>query len=307
MPFLTKIRTNRRYFAIVLAGYFTTFTSGFQISYPKPQVTFGAFQDLNPAYAPDYIDFAGEAPPFTDPSVREKFVHEMQVVVYQQAKTINLLRNATRWFPVIEEIFRKRGVPEDFKYVAIVESALDNNIISSKGATGFWQLMEPVSRESGMVITNEVDERYHIERSTEIVCDYFLTAYKKFGNWTTAAASYNRGMNGMASAISSQLSSNNFYDIFLNNETYTYIFRILAYKYLMQNPEKYGYHVAEAEKLKPFAYGTITVTDVPNLPVFAMTYKTTYRKLRQLNPWLRDYTLKPHPQGKLWEIKIPAN
>src|SRR6218665_2707538 len=195
----------------------------------------------NAMYFPTAIDFAGESTPLQIADVKERLDRELLINANLDATTALIIKRANRAFPVIEPILAKYGVPDDFKYLAVIESGLVN-ATSSAGAKGVWQFMPDTAKEKGMEVTDMVDERYHLEKSTEAACKYLLDSKNKFGSWTLAAASYNGGMTGVNNQIEMQKVSD-YYDLLLNDETSRYVFRILALKEIMQSPEKYGFTV----------------------------------------------------------------
>jgi len=255
-----------------------------------------------PAPFPSEIDFAGEATPLNMYDVRERLDREINVNTYWQSQTLFYIKRATRWFPVIEPILKQNGVPEDFKYVAVAESGLMNSI-SNMQAVGFWQFIEGTGKQYNLVINQEVDERYSVERSTEAACRFFLAAKAQFGTWTLAAASFNMGTAALQTQIEKQ-KENNFYDLLLNDETFRYIFRILAIKEIMLHEKSYGFHLDKKDLYAPLQFSTVAVSQsVPDLAVWAHDHNINYKNLKLLNPWLRQNALAVEP-GKKYEIKI---
>lgn len=253
---------------------------------------------------PNDLAFAGEAVPLEKIDVREKLDRELLVNTYWQSSSILLHKKANRWFPVIEEILAEEGVPDDLKYIALIESGL-TNVVSPAGATGFWQFMRETGKEYGLEIRTGVDERYNIELSTRAACDYLKAAKEKYGSWTLAAASYNMGMNGLQKQINRQ-KADNYYDLLLNEETGRYVYRTIALKEILTNSSQYGFHLREKDLYPPYSFYTVEVdTSVSDLTSFAFNYSTDYKTLKLLNPWLRDTFLK-NPNGKTYTIKLPA-
>ena len=254
-------------------------------------------------YFPTAVDFAGEPTPLNIADVNERFDRELLVNANLHASTILILKRANRSFPIIEPILKKNGVPDDFKYLAVIESGLIN-AVSSAGARGVWQFMPKTAKEKGMEVNEFVDERYHLEKATEAACKYLLTAKLKFGSWTLAAASYNGGMTGVNKQIDIQ-KVNNYYDLLLNDETSRYVFRILALKEIMKNPEKFGFEVPKQELYAIFQTRTIEVdSTITNLADFAISQGINYKILKIYNPWLRDSKLE-NKTGKKYSIQIP--
>lgn len=251
---------------------------------------------------PVNISFAGEKVPINDFDVKERLDRELLVNTYWQSQTLLLHKRANRWFPIIEPILKQNNVPDDFKYLALAESGL-MNVISPSGAVGYWQFLEATAKKYGLEINTEVDERYHVEKSTEAACRYFLEAYNKFGNWTLAASSYNMGITGIEKQIEKQ-KVNSYYDLFLNDETYRYIFRALALKEIITNPLKYGFLFKKTDLYYSLpTYTIVTDSSISNLIDFAEEYNTNYNILKSLNPWLRQDQLT-NPRRKKYALKI---
>lgn len=253
---------------------------------------------------PNEITFAGEPVPLSIPDVHERLDKELQINCYLHSNTIFLIKRANRWFPQMVEILKKHGIPEDFKYLPLIESNL-LNVISYKDAVGYWQILKDSGRELGLEITNEVDERYDPLKATEAACLYLKRSYKKFGSWTMVAASYNRGMGGVERALENQ-KEKSYYDLYLNDETSRYVFRILAIKEIAENPLRYGFRINPDHlyKQEPLRYIEVDET-IKDLVVFAKEHGTNYKLLKRHNPWLRDdrLTIK---KGKKYSIAIPA-
>lgn len=254
-------------------------------------------------YFPTAVDFAGENTPLNIADVNERFERELLVNANLHASTILILKRANRAFPMIEPILKKNEIPDDFKYLAVIESALVN-AVSSAGARGVWQFMPETAKEKGMEVNDCVDERYHLEKSTEAACKYLLSAKQKFGSWTLAAASYNGGMTGVNKQIEIQKVSN-YYDLLLNDETSRYVFRILALKEIMKNPEKFGFAIPKQELYELFPTRKIEIdSTVNNLADLAISQGINYKILKIYNPWLRDSKLE-NKNKKKYSISIP--
>ncbi|MES2811745.1 MAG: lytic transglycosylase domain-containing protein [Bacteroidota bacterium] len=252
---------------------------------------------------PEKLDFAGEEVPLHISDVRERMDKELVINEYMHGSTILILKRANKFFPIIEPILAKNNVPDDFKYLAVIESSL-TNATSSAGAKGFWQLMPQTAKEKGMEVNDLVDERYHLEKSTEAACNYLLAAKQKFGSWTVAAASYNGGMNGLQKQIDFQ-ETNSYYDLLLVEETSRYVFRILALKEIMKNPEKYGFVLPKEALYSPIVTKKIEVdSSITNLAKFAKSQGVNYKELKLHNPWLRDRKLD-NPEKKKYTLEIP--
>nr|WP_294776204.1 lytic transglycosylase domain-containing protein [uncultured Flavobacterium sp.] len=256
-------------------------------------------------YFPTEVDFAGEKAPLQITDVRERLDRELLINANLDATTALIIKRANRAFPIIEPILAKYGVPDDFKYLAVIESGLVN-AVSSAGARGVWQFMPDTAKEKGMEVNDVVDERYHLEKSTEAACRYLLSAKEKFGSWTLAAASYNGGMNGITKKIEEQ-KVNNYYDLALTEETSRYVFRILALKEIMKQPAKYGFSIYTTDLYPSIPTKKIEVdSTITDLASFAMSQGINYKILKIHNPWLRDKKLV-NPNKKRYEIEIPLS
>jgi hypothetical protein len=257
-----------------------------------------------PVPIPDSVTFAGEAVPTDIFYVREQLDRELTVNTYWHSSTILSIKRAHRWFTLIEPILTRNGIPEDFKYLALIESGL-LNVVSPSGAAGFWQFLEKTGKEYGLKVSKEIDERYHVEKATEAACAYLNKSYIKFGNWTLVAASYNAGQGRIDETIEKQ-QVRNYYHMFLNEETSRYIFRILAMKTIYENPVAYGFKLEKGDLYDPLEVKKIKVTStIHDLPAFARQQNTTYRMLKELNPWLRSDKLTVR-SGEDYEIALPA-
>jgi len=249
------------------------------------------------------MDFCGEKVPTEQADVKERLDREMLVNINMNASTAILIKRANKVFPIIEPILAKNGIPDDFKYLAVIESGLIN-AISPSGAKGVWQFMPATAKESKLEVTEQVDERYHIEKATQAACEYLLKAKNKLGNWTVAAASYNGGMTGLQNQITFQQSAD-YYNLWLTDETARYVFRILALKEIMKNPEKYGYLIPKEALYTKLNTKKISIdSSITNLSTFAINQGINYKILKTHNQWLRDKKLD-NPTKKVYEIEIP--
>ena len=256
-------------------------------------------------YFPTAVDFAGETVPLKITDVKERLDRELLINANLDATTTLIIKRANRVFPIIEPILQKYNVPDDFKYLAVIESGL-TNAVSGSGAKGVWQFMPDTAKEKGMEVNDIVDERYHLEKSTEAACRYLLDAKGKFGSWTLAAASYNGGMTGVEKKIEEQKVTN-YYDLALTEETSRYVFRILALKEIMKNPAKYGFSIFASDLYNQIPFKKIEVDSTVNdLSDFAKTQGINYKILKIHNPWLRDRKLL-NPTKKKYEIEIPLS
>jgi hypothetical protein len=253
---------------------------------------------------PSSLSFAGEVVPLEITDVRERLDRELHVNSYLHNSTIFLMKRAARWLPQMEPILKEYGIPEDFKYLPLIESALLNDV-SPKNAVGFWQILKASGKELGLEITNEVDERYDPLKSTVAACKYLRKAYKKFGSWTLVAASYNRGMAGVQKAMDNQ-KVKNYYDLYLNEETARYVFRMLAIKEIIEHPDHYGFKVDAAHLYQPEPVRFVEVTQsIKSLVDFSLKEGANYKLLKRLNPWLREERLTVR-KGKVYRLAFPA-
>jgi len=262
-------------------------------------------QDVYAPKMPTAIDFAGEALPMDNFDAKERFDRELIAVCFRHSATFLFFKKAHRFFPIIEPILKKYGIPDDVKYLAVAESAL-SNAISPAGAKGFWQFMPGTAKEKGMEVTSEVDERYHLEKSTVAACKYLKDAHKTLGSWTLAAASYNMGKAGLQKRITQQ-GGTEYFDLHLNSETSRYILRIMAIKEIMQHPGKYGFHFQKEDLYEPMPECKIVEVNgsIPDLAAYAKKHEISYRMLKVYNPWLRRLSLT-NKYKKTYKIKIPV-
>ncbi|MBI6119008.1 lytic transglycosylase domain-containing protein [Salegentibacter maritimus] len=252
---------------------------------------------------PENINFAGEEVPLDDPDIYERMDRELLVNTYWQSNALLLIKRANKYFPIIEPILKEEGVPDDFKYLAVIESGL-TQAVSPAGARGFWQIMKGTGRDYGLEINDNVDERYHIEKSTRVAADYLKRSKAKFGSWTMAAAAYNAGNRGVERQLERQ-KVNDYYELLLNTETGRYMFRILALKEILTNPEQYGFNFEEKHLYKNIPTRTVKVDTVVNdFADFAKHFNINYKILKIHNPWLREAHLN-NASRKEYEIKIP--
>jgi hypothetical protein len=252
---------------------------------------------------PARLDFAGENVPLDLFDVKESFDREMITNSYYHSSTIQIIKRAYRYFPYIDSVLKANNIPQDFKYLCVIESSL-KNATSPAGAKGFWQFMRSTGREHGMEINSYVDERYNLEKSTEAACEYLQEAYDIFGSWTLAAASYNMGKSGLKRRMREQ-EVDNYYDLYLNSETARYVYRILAMKTIMPEHEKYGFHVDDKDKYAPHNTRTVIVdTTINDLVEFAFSQGINYKVLKEFNPWLTN-TYLTNQSGKEYKIRIP--
>ena len=283
---------------------FTTLNGFKGFGSTAPEVPGDSLYFNKPFRLPDELSFAGERVPLENFDTRESLEREIIVSAYRHSSTILIIKRAARYLPVIEPILKKNGIPDDFKFLVAAESEY-SNMISPAGATGFWQIMQATGREYGLEINSVVDERYHLEKSTQLACDFLRKTYEKYGSWTMSAASYNCGRSGLDTQVSIQ-KKNNYYDLLLNEETARYIFRVVEYKLIINDPPCYGFDIKENELYPELKYHEVKVdSEVADFSDFAAGHGTNYKLLKLYNPWLRRPYLTPR-QGKIYLIKIPA-
>lgn len=252
---------------------------------------------------PDTLYFAKERVPVEFFDVKESLDKELLINTYWHSQTITFMKRAYRYFPEIEPILKQYGIPDDFKYIPVIESGFQP-VTSPQGAKGYWQIIESTAKDHKLEINDEIDERLNVQKSTIVACKYFRSAYEKFHSWTLVAASYNMGMAGIERQLMKQKVLT-FYDLGLNSETARYVFRIIAVKLIMEYPELYGYKVPEKQRYPVIPCKTVGIdSTISNLADFANNQGINYKMLKMFNPWLLDNKLTI-TDGKHYEIKIP--
>tara|TARA_B110000902_G_scaffold252073_1_gene313094 strand:- start:313 stop:1215 length:903 start_codon:yes stop_codon:yes gene_type:complete len=253
---------------------------------------------------PSNLNLAGERVPLEKPDVKERMDRELLVNTYWQSNGILLFKRANKYFPIIEPLLKKHGLPDDFKFLALAESGFTDET-STVGAAGIWHFMNATGKEYGLEINNNVDERYNIEKSTKVAAEYLKNAKNRFGSWTLAAAAYNAGNYGISRRLEAQ-EVTNYYDAKLPNETERYVFRVLALKEIISNPEKYGFVFEKDDLYTTKKTYTVKVdTAITNITSFAKGFGINYKEFKIHNPWLRENKLNNRSR-KLYEIKIPV-
>lgn len=256
---------------------------------------------------PAIVTFAGDTLPLDRPDVREGLEYELIVNTFRHSRTMTILKEVERWRPLIEKTLLENKVPSDFLYLAVAESEFDNNAHSYAGAMGMWQFMKNTAKDYDLEVNSYVDMRRDPKLSTEAASKFLKWAYSKFNDWMLVAAAYNRGVSGIQNNLEDQ-KVDNFFDLHLNPETSRYLYRIIAFKLILENPEAYGYFIKEEEKYKPYVYHTeIVEDDIDDLVDFAKARKTSYKELRLLNPWFNNtsnYKLNV-PRKETYEIRVP--
>ncbi|HLO56244.1 MAG TPA: lytic transglycosylase domain-containing protein [Saprospiraceae bacterium] len=276
------------------------------VSFSSKDTSLGRFfelpQQIKAVNLDKKFDFAGEVVPI-NVDTKERLDRELSVNAYWQSTTLLNIKMSFKYFPIVERILKEQGVPDDFKYLAIAESGL-RNVTSSASAKGFWQFMKPAAMEMGLEISDEVDERLHLEKSTMAACAYVKQMYKRFGTWTNVAGAYNVGPTSFARSLAEQKETS-YYDLNINEETSRYLFRIIAIKEIVKNPSDFGYYLEDEHKYQPQNLKDIKITSsIPSLTDFAHENGLTYRMLKFYNPWLISSKLTVSP-GKEYTIKVP--
>ena len=290
-------------FSIVFLTHFfisSTYTSN---SDTVHQQGFNSKYNVYSVLKPDNLKFANENIPESTFDVWERLDKELLKNIYWQSNTLLYFKRANKYFPIIEEILEKNNIPRDFKYLALIESGFEYKV-SPSGAAGFWQIMKGTAREYGLEVNYAIDERYHLIKSTEAACKYLQKAYDKFGSWTMAAASYNMGINGVQRQVKKQ-NTNNYFNLYLNDETSRYVFRIIVIKEIMENARKYGFVFRQNDLYSYPSVKQIRVdSTINNLYSFAQENDINYKILKRFNPWLRTSKL-PDESRRVYYIDIP--
>ena len=295
--------------AVVISGLFIQAIQSPEVASQTTEIATSAEQQSSQTLRvealdiPNVMTFAGERVPLQDTDVRERLDREIHVNTYWHSNMLLMIKKANRFFSEIEPLLKKYNLPDDFKYLAVAESGLDN-VTSHAGASGFWQFMKATGKEYGLEINNYVDERYNLELATKVAAQYLINSKELFGSWTNAAAAYNAGNAGITKQMKRQ-DATDYYSLLLNSETGRYVFRILAFKEILSNPEKYGFYVDQQDLYQAIPTKTIIIdTPVEDFAKFAKQQGINYKILKIHNPWLRDTYLK-NASGKAYSIKIP--
>jgi len=295
--------------AVVICGLFIQAIQSPEVASQTTEIATSAEQQSSQTLRvealdiPNVMTFAGERVPLQDTDVKERLDREIHVNTYWHSNMLLMIKKANRFFSEIEPLLKKYNLPDDFKYLAVAESGLDN-VTSHAGASGFWQFMKATGKEYGLEINNYVDERYNLELATKVAAQYLINSKDLFGSWTTAAAAYNAGNAGITKQMKRQ-DATDYYSLLLNSETGRYVFRILAFKEILSNPEKYGFYVDQQDLYQAIPTKTIIIeTPIEDFAKFAKQQGINYKILKIHNPWLRDTYLK-NVSGKAYSIKIP--
>lgn len=253
--------------------------------------------------APIGLNFSGERVPLEDKRVNKRMEREINKNMKYQAATMQTFKRAYRYKDDFLKTLKRKGIPEDFFYMAVAESNL-SNAKSPVGARGFWQFMRSTAAYYGLEVSAKVDERYHPEKATAAACQYLLDAHKQLESWTLVAAAYNMGSGGIQKAMRRN-GHRDYYRLDLNRETSQYMYRILGYKVIMEEPFRFGFSLNERKMYRPIPYYTVNVTQsIEDLVAFAHDNDHTYRELKTLNPWLISDHLEV-AEGKTYSIRFP--
>lgn len=293
-----------RYVSILLITLLSiTFFNALHMSDVSPEKNTSETYAIKALKIPSDLTFAGEKVPTELYDIKERMDRELLVNTYWQSNGLLLIKKAHKYFPLIEPMLKKYGIPDDFKYLAVAESGLENNS-SPAGAAGFWQFLKSSAKEYGLEVNQNVDERYNLEKATRIAAEYLKKSKERFGTWTLAAAAYNAGNARIARNLKRQ-QVDNYYDLLLNNETARYVFRIVALKEVLSYPKKYGFEFDEEDLYKlPNTQIVEVDTVITNIASFAKAFNTNYKELKLHNAWLRENKLN-NKSRKLYQIKIP--
>lgn len=254
---------------------------------------------------PNSIEFCGQVIDLTRFDRHERMDRELLAFTYMHSTSLQMLKKANRYFPIVEPILKENGIPDDFKYLMVIESNLNPNARSSAGAAGLWQFMQGTGRDYGLEVNSNIDERYHVEKATRAACRYLKDAYAKYHDWVAVAASYNAGQARIASQLAKQDVDDSL-DLQLVEETARYVYRILAAKQMFSNPTAFGFRLRASDLYPPIPYTEVTVTKgIDNLAHFARSKGITLALLKNMNPWLRETSLSNH-SGRTYVLKIPT-
>jgi len=261
---------------------------------------------INSVSIPESVEFCGKKISLDRYDMHERYDREINGFTYLHSSTMLLIKRANRYFPIIEPILKKYNIPDDFKYLAVIESNLSLRAISPAKAVGLWQFMPETAKKFGLEVNEQVDERYHIEKSTEAACQYLNQAYSKYGDWASVAASYNAGMGKISSELNNQMVSTAF-DLLLVEETSRYVFRIIAIKEIFKNPYKYGFVLKKEDLYPVIRTKKVEISsNIPDLAMFAKEHNISFHQLKDFNIWLRGRDLSISPKNpKIYTIDIP--
>lgn len=299
---MRKTLSNLGFFSTIILALF--FLNAMYVSDVGPQKNTHETYNIKALKIPAGLTFAGEKIPVDRHDIRERMDRELLVNTYWQSNGLLMMKRANKYFPVIEPLLKKYGIPDDFKYLAVAESGLQNNS-SPAGASGFWHFLRGSGKEYGLEVNKNVDERYNLELATKVAAEYLKKSKARFGSWTLAAAAYNAGNARISRRLKTQ-QVDDYYDLLLNSETSRYVFRIVALKEIMSNPKKYGFEFDQEDLYTlPETRSVKVDTAIANIASFAKHFNTNYKELKLHNPWLRENKLN-NKSRKLYHIKIPV-
>ncbi|WP_035256617.1 lytic transglycosylase domain-containing protein [Desulfatirhabdium butyrativorans] len=246
--------------------------------------------------AGDRLDFCGEPVPLAQTDIRERFEREMLIMLGDPAQVLLWLKRSARFSPDIEAALSQRGMPQDLKFIPVIESAFLPNAGSSKGAIGHWQFIAETGKRHGLAVNAAIDERRNPQSATFAALDYLSDLYSQFQSWTLAAAAYNMGEEGLRTEIFLQ-DCRDYYQLDLPKETQRYVFRIIAAKTILSHPEKFGFNLGPKDLYPPWAVRTVSLELRESTPVLliARAANTTFKRIRDLNPQIRGRLLQPGP------------
>ena len=254
---------------------------------------------------PESVMFCGKKIDLTRFDRHERMDRELLAFAYMHSTSLQTIKRANRYFPIVEPILKEYGIPDDFKYLMAIESNCSPLARSHAGASGLWQFMQATGREYGLEVNKNIDERYHVEKSTVAACKYIKAAYAKYNDWIAVAAAYNGGQARIAGQMNKQ-HVNETLDLYLVEETARYVYRIIAAKIMFSNPAAFGFRLKASDLYMQVPYKEVTVkTGISNLAAWAQNQGTTYALLKNLNPWLRDNFLQ-NVSGRTYVLKIPV-
>lgn len=253
---------------------------------------------------PQSVTFCGQRIDLTRFDRYERMDRELLAFTYMHSTSIQMIKKANRYFPIVEPILKKNGIPDDFKYLMVIESNLNPNARSSAGAAGLWQFMKTTGREYGLEVNDNIDERYHVEKATAAACQYLKDAYEKYQDWVAVAASYNAGQARISSQLEKQYVKDAL-DLHLVEETARYVYRIIAAKIMFQDPTRFGFELKASQLYQPIPYREIVIDfEISNLAEWALKHGTTYSMLKIMNPWLRQDFLQ-NKSRRTYILQIP--
>lgn len=267
---------------------------------PELQVPYS----ISPPDVPEKASFAGQETDLSRYDLRERMDRELMAFTYMHSTTTLLIKRANRFFPVIEPLLKENQIPDDFKYLMVIESNLNTLARSPAGAAGLWQFMQATGQEKGLEVNANIDERYHVEKATRAACRYLKESYARYGDWLTVAAAYNAGNGRISSELQKQLAAKAL-DLWLVEETSRYMFRIMAVKIVLEQPQEYGFFLKKEQLYPPLPYKEVRITTgITDLALYAKENGITYAQLKDANPWLRSTSLE-NKSGRTYFIKIP--